>query len=239
MQRLWIAIITVMTITLVACSQTSPTKIGDGMPVALVTSDSTARPQTDLTATELVRESSKTPEPTATITPTLDLSRFANVWEKYQNEAYGISFDYPAVYNESPYTDYACGIRLSEPADSNEVYFYLGERITLAIIEAKNETLTDYVDHFVEKNEGDDFTLISRSEGQVGGVKAITLEYRFGAFNRYGTVTYFKRSDKLYAVDFTAGVFCEMMTQDTTSGMSEFGAYFHILESFQFINGAG
>lgn len=175
---------------------------------------------------------SGTPEPTPTNTPTPDFSEFAHQWTRYTSQEHGISFEYPAVFDVTPYKEMGCGVRIYTHAA--EVYFDVGERIILTVFKVPDKTLAQYVDEFVRHSASQDLTITSRTESTVGGVKAVILEYRFGALNRYGVVTYFKRGDNMYAADFTAGLFCEMAAGDTTSGMSEFDAYFHILDSFRF-----
>jgi hypothetical protein len=114
-----------------------------------------------------------------TSTPTLDFARFANTWKQYHNETYGITFEYPALYDEAPYQAYGCNIRLS--TSKSGVYIDVGERISVSIENAPQQTLGAYVEAFIQDNAGPDFTVTSRENGRVGGVQAIAVEYRFGA----------------------------------------------------------
>lgn len=247
MQLLWIAITTIVLLTLAACTPASTTKnednVGAGMlmsrandtlePLWSATATSLAARNADMPSTPAGLETTLTLEPSSKSTLAADFSLFADSWIRYTSEEYGISFEYPAVYDVSPYQENNCGVKVSTFPDG--VYIDVGMRISLAIIEAGSSTLMEYVDNYLKDREAREFILTSRTDTTVGGVEAIMLEYRFGGTNRYGTATFFRHGDRIFGLNFTAGVFCEsIVVEDTQSGMTELGAYFHILESFEF-----
>jgi len=218
---------------LASCAPIMPAEKTNPIPTSTTIPEPSLTPTPNRTATVqaqvtmLALTPSKNPRLTPTITPTLDFSTFANRWKIYRNEDYPISFEYPAIYDEEPYSQFGCNINVS--TNDKNVYFDIGERVN-----ADHQTLEAYVDKFIKDNEGSDFKVVSREDGTVGGVKSTTIQYRFGGTGRLGVVTYFERENKIYGLDFTAGVFCENMVGDSASGMTEFTTYFHILESFQF-----
>lgn len=240
-----IVILAIAFMTLAACAR--PEKIESAIatgtllpgakdtlePVRSITTAYLARSQAALTGTQEASRTMLAFNPPPTVAPATDFSNFADAWKRYSNESYGISFEYPAVYDISPYKDNNCGVKVSTLADG--IYIDVGMRISLAITEADSSTLAEYVDNYLKDRETSEFTLTSRTNTAVGGAEAKMLEYRFGGPNRYGTVTFFKHGSRIFGLNFTAGVFCEsIVMEDKESGMTELGTYFHMLESFQF-----
>lgn len=195
--------------------------------------------ETNLTSTAQVKATNlalitptKTQTSTLTITPTTDFSKFSDQWSEYTSDEHGISFEYPAVYEVSPYIDLGCGPRIN--TQSGNIEIDIGERIILTIFKNNGQSLDAYVEDTIKKSE--QLTITSKNNIVVDEVNAIMIEYRFGGPNRYGTFTVFSRNGYFYRVDFTAGGTCDLAVSmvDKGSGMTEFETYFKILESFKF-----
>jgi hypothetical protein len=230
---------------LVSCSTEPPAQTLTAAPTQIATLEPSSSPTRDLTITSRAQQTQTaapidtsiakvnstsnaratiralTPSATATATPTsrptLDFTLFVNAWRTYRNEAYGFSFEYPAIYDET-----GCG-----PSVSNETEIYVGGRSALYIEDANGRSIDEYIDFSIKRNE---FTLQSQTEGSVNGFRAVTIEYRFSSLNRWGIATIFQRRDKIYTFNFTAGVTCDF----PESQVFELDAYFHMMQSFKF-----
>ncbi|OGO42253.1 MAG: hypothetical protein A2W36_03700 [Chloroflexi bacterium RBG_16_58_14] len=95
------------------------------------------------------------------------------------------------------------------------------------------KSLEEYIEDLTERFATGDpgWQLQTRTDTQVGGHEAITIEYRFGGMGRYGTATAVNNGDYLFVFNLTAGSFCD------PPGMPglEPGAYLHMIETFQFV----
>jgi hypothetical protein len=92
--------------------------------------------------------------------------------------------------------------------------FNLG-RNEVAVFSGDRRTLDQYVnDAWIRTLD----SIEKVSESVLDGERAITVEYRFGALNRYGFVTAAKHNDRFYVLGFTAGGF----VCDDLAGLMEF-----------------
>jgi hypothetical protein len=162
---------------------------------------------------------SNTPNAPYTFTKTLDYSKFTGVWKKYHNSSYGFSFEYPAIYDEAPYTP--CGVKTNQDAVS------LGGRSDLLILDPNGLGLKDFIDQTI-KTKG--YSLQAQKNELIDGYDSITIEYRFGGLNRFGTFTMFKRGSLVFAFGFTAGAACDI----PESQLFEIDAYQHMIMTFHF-----
>lgn len=142
------------------------------------------------------------------------------VWKTYQNELYGFSFEYPAIYEEMPYKD-SCG--LEENSDAIRV----GQRSELLFLNSGGLDLAEYTNNLLE---GKDWNVDSRENELINGLEAITVQYRFGGTNRFGSLTLVKDEQRIFAFSFSAGGFCEIPESPM---LSEPNAYAHMLETFR------
>jgi hypothetical protein len=63
----------------------------------------------------------------------------------------------------------------------------------------------------------------------INGLEAVTVEYRFGGTNRFGAFTLIKHNTRIFALNFSAGSFCDI----PEAQVSEPEVYSHMLETFQ------
>jgi len=186
-------------------------------------------PKPDRTATKtFLVNSTRISNPTATTLDTLeaqspsatvDNKKFVGVWKKYHNKAHGFSFDYPAIYDEAPYI--FCGVKTDQDRVS------LGGRSDLLFLDSGGLDLQEYVSQTL-KDYG--YTPQTQKSGTIDGHDSITIDYRFGGLNRFGTFTMFKRDELIFAFSFTAGAICDI----PQAQIFEFDAYWHMIETFQF-----
>ena len=64
----------------------------------------------------------------------------------------------------------------------------------------------------------------------IDGQEGVTVEYRFGGENRFGTFTVVKNAERIFLFGFSSGGFCEL----PGSPVTEPEAYAHMIESFRF-----
>ena len=142
-------------------------------------------------------------------------------WVVYQSTDYGITFEYPAAYDDPAYKD-SCG-----PKENNDG-IQLGHQINLQVIEADDLSLSDYADNLI-KRKG--WTSESLNNSLIDGREAVTVNYRFGGTSRFGTFTLIEKEPQVFALNFSAGSFCDIPEKQ----IFEPEVYAHILETFHFI----
>jgi len=71
--------------------------------------------------------------------------------------------------------------------------------------------------------------ITSQTEQYINELEAVTIEYRFGGLNRYGTSTFLIRNNDIFVFNFTAGGFCDL----SEIGLDEFTAYKHAVTTFK------
>jgi hypothetical protein len=144
----------------------------------------------------------------------------SNLWRTYQSALYGFTFEYPAVYEDAAYKD-TCGLK--ETAEGIQI----GQRIEVRYLDSGGLSLAEFADNFVK---GQGWNVDSQSSASINGSDAISVQYRFGGTNRFGSITFISNNGRIYAVNFSAGSFCEMPDAQA----SEPNAYSRIVESFRF-----
>ena len=146
-------------------------------------------------------------------------------WKTYQNDEIGISFEYPAVYDESQYE--SCRVTITSQPDGMEIS--MGHQSFLLIQQPQDSlAIQSYVENLITKKQ---WVLEEQEETSVGGEKAIRVEYRFGGSGgRYGTATVTSYNGQIFAFNFYAGTFCDAPEANVGEGF----AYQHWLESFMF-----
>lgn len=174
-------------------------------PEPIPTATSTIPPTAQVT---LPAAPSATPNPSTSVT-----------WNTYRNDAYGFTFEYPAIYDETSYKD-SCGIK-----ESNDG-IHLGHQIDVLFLESNGLTLTDYASSLLQSKG---WTLDSLTNVTINDLNAVTVEYRFGGTNRYGTFTLIEDNAHVLLLNFSAGSFCNILEAQ----ISEPAAYAHILETFR------
>ncbi|MEO8356047.1 MAG: hypothetical protein ABI621_09035, partial [Chloroflexota bacterium] len=166
---------------------------------------------TQQAATMIALTAAATPMPVDPLSP----------WKTYQNNTFGFSMEYPARYDEAPYND-TCGIKVSNEG------IRLGHQIEILFLAANGLSLEEYTSNLLRDK---DWRMESQRYQTVSGLNAITVDYRFGGTNRFGTVTLVDYQGLIVAFGFTPGNFCEI----PGSQITEPDAYSHIIESFRFL----
>ncbi len=195
-------LIAVITLLLTACSGIFPQPAASATPSAVQTQ--TASPTAPASETPLV-------------TPSLGNA----LWATYQSKTYNFSFEYPAIYEMAPFKA-ACGLR------DLGTSLKLGARIEIVMYAVGSISLEDFTHQLLTTKE---WVLENQDNGQLGGLSAININYRFGGLNRFGTLTLVKHSEVVVALGFTSGSFCA----DLPAEDDEASTYQHILDTFQFI----
>ena len=145
----------------------------------------------------------------------------SNPWKLYQNNTFGFSMEYPRAYDEAPYSD-TCGLKVSNEG------IHLGHQIELLFLAANNFSVEAYASKLLKDKN---WTLESQRYQTVSGLNAVTVDYRFGGTNRFGTFTLVESNGLIVAFQFTAGDFCEI----PGSQITEADAYAYIIGSFRFL----
>ncbi len=142
------------------------------------------------------------------------------LWQTYHNVAGGFSFEYPAVYDD-PANEATCG--LYESPES----IHFGHQIEVTLQDIAGLTLDDFTQNLVQ-NKG--WTVDTQQHDPINGLEALTLQYRFGGTNRFGTLTLIQHAGSVLSLNMTAGSFCEIPGNPLT----EPEAYTHLVQSLRF-----
>ncbi len=149
-------------------------------------------------------------------------SRLSDLWEVYEHAGQpGFSFEYPKLYGTTQYAH--CQITIV-PDDSYLLYLRFGNRSEFEIV---NNPLTSF-EGFVD-NQAEGKTIDNKKTLSINGRDAITVEYRFGGLNRFGTSTYISDNDLIYIFNLTAGDFCNL----PEVRLDELSTYNHAVERFK------
>lgn len=156
------------------------------------------------------------------ITPFPNPSTPAILWDTYQNDLYGFSFEYPAVYEEPAYID-RCGLK------ENATGIHLGQRIDIQFLDPGGLGLEDFASNLLQ---GKDWRVDSHTSQLISGLEGINIQYRFGGANRFGTISLVEHNNRIFGFNFSAGDFCDI--QENQVQVSEGTVYTHLLDSFLF-----
>ena len=158
--------------------------------------------------------------PATTPIPNSDTSDI--LWEPYQNDRYGFSFEYPAVYEEPEYID-RCGLK------ENGTGIHVGQRIEIQFLDPGGLGLEDFASQLLQ---GKDWSLESQTSQLICGLEGKNIQYRIGGTSRFGTISLVEYNSRVFGFNFSAGDFCDI--QDNLVLVSEGSVYAHLLESFRF-----
>ena len=160
-----------------------------------------------------------TPTPPPLCTATSASSSLNIIWKIYRNGIYGFTFEYPAIYDELPYGD-TCGLK--ENGDGIQ----LGHQIQLQFLDSGGLNLKEYTSNLLQSKC---WSVDSQKIEPINGVEAISVQYRFGSTDRFGTFTLVKPDERIFAFNFTAGSFCDIPENQ----VSEPIVYSHMIETFR------
>ncbi len=203
------AVISFFIFLLAACSRPTPEIISPTLePESVVFSTATLQPTQTLWVTS-------TPGPTYTpnatkteaakATPTLDLMSLTEPWKTYTDKELGISFDYPAMFDDMD----GCEIRSFEMSGLEEgpdEYDFMGydewteirigkERFVIFVVDVGDTSLSDAVDrlHLSE------WWVLTRLDVPVNGYDTIQIEFTYDRIH-YDRMTFFKNDGKVFTV---------------------------------------
>lgn len=171
--------------------------------------------------------STQTPEGSGSnsATPENDNSGQTDLWNIYENEQYGFSFEYPAAYDAGP-----CGFSFTE--DENGLGIHFGNSSSLTVTPEIQVSLEEYVDSVIREFSSDDtFQLERREAKDINGLPAETIDYRFGGPSRFGTAAFLIKDGHLFAFNLTAPASCEIPGVSVT----EAAVYQHVIDTFKSI----
>lgn len=163
---------------------------------------------------------------TATTTPdvvttTPDNGEFSS-WHTYNYPAFNYQFEYPAAYDDSEqYT--GCAVTQSDNG------LNIGSRSYIQTDPDTHLTLDQFIKKTFADHAEENWKVEDRNETTVGGEKAVTVEYRFGALNRLGKLTFVHYGAHFYTFSFEAGAF---------ACGDEPSVYEHILQTFKWVDEA-
>lgn len=101
-----------------------------------------------ITQTSQVFETIEPAAPTPHATPTIDVTKYTNKWSTYTNLNLGISFEYPALYDELPVASCRPHINQDNPTD-----VYVGVHINISLLGTANQVqLPQFVNELLLTN---------------------------------------------------------------------------------------
>jgi hypothetical protein len=155
-------------------------------------------------------------------TPTIDYSGLVDIWSMYTNTIYGFAFEYPKLYDTKAYSD--CMVKQINN-EAYILYIVWGYRSEFGISKNNVPSFNQYVEEWI-----DGMNVTSRNDQSINGQEAVTIEYRFGGLNRFGTTTLINgnENNQIFVFNFTAGGLCDL----SDIGPDEYTAYKHAVETF-------
>jgi hypothetical protein len=175
-----------------------------------------------LTPTEVLASQTPSMQTWETALPTSDLSGFPDVWSTYYSDPlYPFSFEYPSLYDSEAYS--RCKITREDNANY-VLYLRFGYRSELAITKNDLHSLDAYVERWMQGMD-----IESENDQTINGLQGITIDYRFGGTNRFGSSTFISQDDLIYIFNFTAGAFCNL----NEINLDEYTIYKHAIETFK------
>lgn len=164
-----------------------------------------------------------------TITPyqtsALDFSQYIDKWITYENEDYGFSFEYPAIYDEFTY----CSLRHHDPepdvSDQSGVFLQLGSRIDLIFQSEPKTTVDEYIDEITQGARDIEVipTPLADAEGRL-------VYFRAGGPGRLSTVYIADQQTQRVVVSLLPPWLCDFPDAEVSEGVT----FEHLVDSFRF-----
>jgi hypothetical protein len=197
--------------------------------------ETSAAPKTPTAEPSSTPTSSPSPSPNATI------HALAGEWRTYRNEEIGFQFEYPALYDIN-YRGMECSPTFHSPGRRGLLWEGgVGLRIWFRGRGGRGIELETYLETYLQQliDSGariSDTPEFVENSGQIvmgpNGEEKVTIEYRFGTLNRYGSTTFILKNDRFVEIIDTAGAACDY----DDIGVYEYEAALRIIETFQFID---
>ncbi len=227
---LHLIIVIACAIVLSACSAR---QLNDNVPTTLppnhlVTSPSNepSTPPTrtpSATRTPKIEGGTSIPFSTYTLTPTLDIASYTNAWTRYHGN-YGISFEYPSIYDEKPYNDRCKAVESWDGAD-------FGEKNEVYVRQPLDQSLDEHVElSLANYHREKPLKIKSREEIEINKQPAIVIKYKLveESESREFVFTTVLGSELIYTFSFIGGTACDI----PEIGVSERTVFEHAVETF-------
>ena len=156
-------------------------------------------------------------------TPTLDVARYTNVWTRYYGN-YGISFEYPSIFEATPYNGICEAVESLDGAD-------FGEKSEVYVRQPLGTTLDEHVKAYLASLQFDEpLKLESQEEIEINNQHAIAIEYKLGEEGESRKFVFFTAPDRkvIFTFSFIGGNVCDV----PEIGLSERTVFEHAVETF-------
>ncbi len=211
-------LIAIWVMLLVACSTNSPAGKPSQTPGISTTAVNGDTPPATLASVTPV--SSDVPILRPSDTPKAEGSAISGVWNVYYSSTEPrFSFEYPALYDTEAYSQ--CQVTQIQDKDYLE-YVRFGYRSELGVVINDLPSLDQYVERWMNGKDRD-----SKTDLTINGLPALTIDYRFGGVNRFGTATFLSRDNLIFLFNFTAGATCDL----PEIGLNELAIFKHAVET--------
>jgi hypothetical protein len=178
-----------------------------------------------VTKTPGLDRETQTSVPTRSSTPTLDVASYANVWTRYHGN-YGISFEYPSIYDELPFHGICEAVESLDGAD-------FGEKSEVYVRQPLGTTLDEHVKAYLANLELDEsLKLESQEEIEINNQRAIAIEYKLGEAgnSRKFVFVTVPGEEVIFTFSFIGGSACDV----PEIGLSERTVFEHAVKTFSF-----
>jgi hypothetical protein len=199
-------------------------------PSATDSSSDRPRPQISLTPfatnTPSIDHENVTLTPTHTIKPTLDIANYTNIWVRYTDSRFGISIEYPLIYNEKPYYG------ICEPVESRDGVAF-GEKSQVFVHQTLGTSLDEHIQSFIARYPPErKFKVESQKSMLINGQPATTIKYKLGENSTIREFIFIMapESNLIYTFSFIGGSACDV----PEIGVSEYTVFEHAIETFYF-----
>jgi hypothetical protein len=201
-------------LTLGACI--SPSVAPSAQPTLRPILAATVTPISDISTKEPISTSSSAAE---------DLARYTNLWTRYRDSIYDISFEYPSIYTEKPYKG------MCEPVNTLDGVDF-GETNEVFVRQQQNLSLEEFVQTFLPTYFPNRQVKIESQEAvQIDDRSAIVLEYRLdgGTENRVFVFIADPKRELIFTFSYIGGSSCDV----PEIAVSEKSVFQHAVDTFQ------
>jgi len=181
--------------------------------------------QQPASSTSIIKPELNPTELSASRTPSISTTQVAgsqDEWSTYSSDTQPpFSFEYPSLYDRAAYS--ACKIT-PESSANYLLYLRFGYRSELAVARNDLHSLDSYVERWKQG-----MNLESDNYQTVNGLQGVTIDYRFGGTNRFGSSTFISQDNLIFIFNFTAGGSCDL----ADINLNELTIFNHAIETFK------
>jgi hypothetical protein len=200
----------------------------------LLSTCQSAAPVTTATSTFVptnpaVPTQTSTPSPTNEPTPTLEAINGG--WSTFHTQEYGLSFLYPALYDQGFYdpADPLSFCNIQEKKEDGKFNVWVGH--IWLVVAATNQSLEDIVDDYV-RAKSMKWNIRAQAEVEIDGLPAVKVEYDRATPPRQGFKTLLVYNNNLLTIDFYEANFGDCSSSDI--GYSSYWIYEQIISTLTF-----